>query len=70
MDENEYPKLTANQPTFKTFNGHSQFTAPRTEALLSDVEIKSMAELKLEKQAAKKEKRKKKKQPVDEEFTK
>ncbi|XP_058807139.1 putative helicase MOV-10 [Phymastichus coffea] len=70
VDENEYPKSVRKQSSFKTFNGCPQAIAPRTKVKLSDIQIKSMADIKLEKQAMKKEKRKKKKQHMSEELTK
>lgn len=67
-DENQQPNTSANSIQAK-FNiqlpkvpvAHGIHKAPRTESLLSDVVIRNMSDLKLEKAAAKKAKKNKKK---------
>lgn len=67
-DENQNPNAPANK-SYNKFNiqqpkvpvSRVVFKAPRTESSLSDVPIRKMSDLKLEKAAAKKEKKKKKK---------
>lgn len=72
-DENQHPGTSANSIQNK-FNiqspkvpvTHGIHKAPRTESYLSDVFVRKMSDIKLEKAAAKKEKKNKKKAQNDE----